>query len=104
MTGGKRMKSEQMIEQLKAMPDETQSAPEFRKLLPRKKNPTWNFPPEIRAIWRAAPKLTLCPRFRRVGIDKVLAHIENDSQRCVAVYQQLDRESELICFLMRSRN
>jgi hypothetical protein len=87
------------------MPEETQSAPEFRKLLPRKKNPTWNFPPEIRAIWRAAPKLTLCPRFRRAGTDKVLAHIKADKcERCRAVYRQLDKESELICFLMRSRN
>jgi hypothetical protein len=55
--------------------------------LSRKTKAPWNFLPEIRAIWHAAPKLTLCPRFRRAGIDKLLAHIENDKcQRCLAVY------------------
>ena len=42
----------------------------------RKSKPPWNFPPEIRAIWRAAPKLTLCPRFRRAGTDKVLFFLD----------------------------
>ena len=66
---------------------------------------TWNFPPEIRAIWHAAPNLTLCPKFHRASLDKLLTHIKSDKcKRCLAVYQQLDRESELICFLMNSRN
>jgi hypothetical protein len=73
--------------------------------LSRKTKAPWNFPPGIRAIWRAAPKLTLCPGFRRASIDKLLAHIENDKcECCLAVYQQLNKESDLICFLMRSRN
>jgi len=73
--------------------------------MPRKKKPTWDFPPEIRAIWHAAPNLTLCPKFRRRGLDEVLAHICNDKcERCREVYRQLNKECALICFLMRSRN
>jgi hypothetical protein len=34
-----------------------------------------------------------------------VAHIRKDkSQRCLTVYWQLEEESDLICFLMRSRN
>jgi hypothetical protein len=70
--------------------------------LPRKTKLAWDFPPEIRAIWHAAPNLTLCPKFRRASMEKLLAHIKNDKcERCLAVYQQLNKESDLICFLAR---
>ena len=73
--------------------------------LPRKKKPTWDFPPEVRAIWHASPNLTLSPRFRRASADKVLAYIKKDKcERCLAVYRQLEEERNLICFLMRDRN
>jgi len=74
-------------------------------IMPRKKKPPFQFPPEIVAILRRSPNLTLCPKFRRAGIDKVFAHIRNDKcERCLAVWRQLDEESKLIAFLMRSRN
>ena len=73
--------------------------------LPRKRKPTWDFPPEIRAILSRSPNLTLCPRFRRASAEKVVAHIKRDKcERCLAVYRQLEEESDLICFLRRSRN
>jgi hypothetical protein len=73
--------------------------------LSRKTKAPWNFPPEIRAIWHAAPELRLCPKFRRASIEKLHEHIKDDNcERCLAVYRQLDEESELICFLMRNRN
>jgi hypothetical protein len=49
--------------------------------MPRKKKPDYDYPPEIKAIWHAAPNLTFCPKYRRVGFNKVLAHIRDD--RCV---------------------
>jgi len=70
-----------------------------------KKKPVFEFPPEVRAIWRNSPNLTLCGKFRRAGLDKVEEHIRKDKcERCLAVYWQLEEESALICFLMRSRN
>ena len=73
--------------------------------LPRKKKPAWEFPPEIRAILRNSPNLTLCPRFRRASADKVLAHIKKDKcERCLPVYRQLEVASNLVCFLMKGRN
>ena len=72
---------------------------------PQKKKPDWDFPPEIRAIWRTAPNLTPCPRFRRVSTDKFFAHLKKERcERCLAVWQQSEKESELIAFLMRNRN
>jgi hypothetical protein len=63
----------------------------------RKKKPDLEFPPAIRAIWHAAPNLTLCPKFRRASADKVFAHIKQDKcERWLAVYRQLDKESNLI--------
>lgn len=40
--------------------------------MPRPKKPPFEFSPEHRAVWRAMPRLTLCPKYRRVGFDKVL--------------------------------
>jgi len=61
--------------------------------------------PEVRAIWHAAPNLTLCPKFRRASADKVLEHIRQDKcERCLAVLWQLQKEMDLISFLMSSRN
>jgi hypothetical protein len=73
--------------------------------MPRKKKPDLQFPPEIRAIWHAAPNLTLCPKFRRASADRVFEHIKQDRcERCLAVYRQLAKEADLISFLMSSRN
>ncbi len=73
--------------------------------MPRKKKPEFEFPPEMLAVWKSAPQLTLCPRFRRAGFDKVLEHIKKDKcERCLAVYRQLNREADLISFLRASRN
>lgn len=73
--------------------------------MPRKKKPPYDFPPEIREIWRRSPNLTLCPKYRRAGADKVFDHIKNDKcERCLAVWRQLDEESALITLLMNSRN
>jgi hypothetical protein len=71
----------------------------------RKKKPDSEFPPEIRAIWHAAPNLTLRPRFRRASADKVFAHIKQDKcERCLAVVRQLQHEMNLIIYLTRGRN
>ena len=73
--------------------------------MPRKKKPEFKWPPEIEAIWRNSPQLTLCPKFRRAGVDKVVAHIRKDKcERCLAVWRQLESEWSLIRFLRRSRN
>ncbi len=74
--------------------------------MPRKKKPEFKFPPEMLAVWKStSPQLTLCPKFRRAGFDKVLEHIKKDKcERCLAVYRQLNRESDLIWFLRSSRN
>jgi hypothetical protein len=72
---------------------------------PRTKKPDYEFPPEIQAIWQAAPNLTFCPKFRRASADKVLEHIKQDKcERCVAAYWQLDKESSLISYLRSVRN
>jgi hypothetical protein len=47
--------------------------------MPRPKKPPFEFTPEERAVWRAMQMLPLCPKYRRVGFDKVLAHIKKDS-------------------------
>ena len=71
----------------------------------RKKKPYFEFPPEIRAIWRTAPNLTLCPKFRRASADKVLEHIKQDRcERCLAVVRQLQHEMNLIIYLTNGRN
>jgi hypothetical protein len=68
-------------------------------------NAQFEFLPEVRAIWHAAPNLTFCPKFRRASADKVLGHIKKDKcERCLAVYRQLDKESSLIVYLMSGRN
>ena len=73
--------------------------------MPRKEKPKFEFPPEIRAIWHSAPNLTLCPKFRKVGAEKVLEHIKRDKcERCLAVYRQLAKEADMIAFLMNGRN
>ena len=73
--------------------------------MPRKKKPDFEFPPEIRAIWHAAPNLTFCPKFRRASADKVLEHIKKDKcERCLALLQQLQKEMDLIIYLTSSRN
>ncbi len=73
--------------------------------MPRKMKPEFEFSPEQLAVWRAMPNLILCPKYRRVGFDKVLAHIRQDHcRRCLAVYRQFEREEELIWFLRSSRN
>jgi len=62
--------------------------------LPLKKEPKFEWPPEIRAIWHASPNLTLCARFRRAGADKVEAHLRKDKcERCLAVYRQIEEGS-----------
>jgi hypothetical protein len=69
------------------------------------KKPAFEFPPEIQAIWHAAPNLTFCPKFRRAGADKVLEHIKKDKcERCLAVLRRLQKEMDLITFLRSSRN
>jgi hypothetical protein len=71
----------------------------------RKTKPGFEFPSEIRAIWHAAPNLTLCPKFRKAGADEVLEHIKRDKcERCLAVCRQLAKESDMIDFLRNSRN
>jgi hypothetical protein len=71
----------------------------------RKKKPDFDFPPEIQAIWRAAPNLTPCPKFRRASADKVLEHIKKDKcERCLVFYRQLAKEADMIAFLRSSRN
>jgi hypothetical protein len=71
----------------------------------RKKKPDFEFPPEIRAISHSAPNLFLCPKFRKAGADKVFAHIKHDKcERCLAIYRQLAKESDMIYFLRNSRN
>ena len=73
--------------------------------MPRKGKPDFEFPPEVRAIWHVASNLTLCPKFRRAGADKVLAHIKKEKcERCLAVYRQWQKESNLISYLKSSRN
>ena len=71
----------------------------------RKKKHAFKWPPEIVAIWKAAPKVTVCRKFCKAGLDKVAEHIRKDKcERCLAAYRQLDEESKLIAFLMRNRN
>jgi hypothetical protein len=75
--------------------------------MPRHKKPAFEFSPEDRAVWRAMPKLTLCPKYtrRKVGFDKVLAHIKQDHcHQCLAFYLQIERMEESIWFLRTSRN
>ena len=56
-----------------------------------------NFPPEVQAVWHAAPNLTLCPKFRHRGFDQVLAHIKKDNcERCRAAWRQLNEKCALI--------
>lgn len=70
-----------------------------------RKKPAFEFPPEVRAIWHAAPNLTLCPKFRHVGADEVLEHIKRDKcERCLAVLRQLQKEMDLIIYLTSGRN
>ncbi len=58
--------------------------------MPRKKKPEFEFSPEMLAVWKSAPQLTLCPKFRKAGVDKVVEHIKKDKcERCLAVYRQL---------------
>jgi hypothetical protein len=39
------------------------------------------------------------------SMEKLLAHIKDDQcERCLAVYRQLDKESSLICYLMQGKN
>lgn len=71
---------------------------------PRKKKSISEFPPWIRAIWRAAPNLTLCPKFHKAGADEVFDHVKRDKcERCLAVYRQLAKEADMIYFLRNSR-
>jgi len=75
------------------------------KKLGKKKKSDYEFPPEIRAIWHAAPNLTPCPKFRRAGADKVLEHVKQDKcERCLAVLRQLQKEIDLIIYLTSGRN
>jgi hypothetical protein len=72
--------------------------------MPRPKKP-FEFSPEERAVWRAMPRLTLCPKYRRVGFDKVLAPIKNGNcERCRDVYLVIARTEKLIWYLRMSRN
>ena len=75
--------------------------------MPGKKKPEFEFSPEHQAVWRVTPKLRLCPKYtkRKVGFDKVVAHIEQDHcQQCLAFYLQIERMEESIWFLRTSRN
>jgi hypothetical protein len=70
-----------------------------------RKKPDFEFSPAIRAIWHTAPTLTLCPKFRKASADKVFEHIKQDRcERCLAVVRQLQKEMDLISFLMSGRN
>jgi hypothetical protein len=80
---------------------------EEMRQISRHRKPDFDFSPEQLAVWRAMPKLTLCPKYtrRKVGFDKVLAHIsKDDCEKCRAFYLQIEREEELIWFLRTSRN
>jgi hypothetical protein len=75
--------------------------------MPRPKKPPFEFSPEQRAVWRAMPKLTLCPKYQKrpVGFDTVLMHIKQDRCReCLAFYLWIERMNEVIWFLTTSRN
>jgi hypothetical protein len=54
--------------------------------MPRKRKPEFKFWPEQLAVWNASPNLTLCPKYRnrRIGFDKVIAHIKRDVIRLPA--------------------
>ena len=75
-------------------------------IMPRRKKPDWDFPPEVRARWRTAPNLKPCrPKFGKVGFDKFIEHIKKDKcKQCFLLYRQLNYESRLIAFLRQARN
>jgi hypothetical protein len=82
-------------------------SPDRGTAMPRRKKPPFEFSPEQRAVWRAIPpkKVTVCPKYRRVGVDEFVAHIKRDKcEQCRAFYLQIEREEELIRFLRTSRN
>jgi hypothetical protein len=61
--------------------------------------------PEVLAVLRSSPNLEPCRKFRHVGIDQLFAHLRNDKcEVCLAFFRELDRESEMICLLARSKN
>lgn len=72
--------------------------------MPRKKRPASDFPPEFRAVWRNAPNLKTCRKFRRVSADRFIAHVKEDKcERCLAIYRQMEKEMNMICFLMENK-
>jgi hypothetical protein len=76
-------------------------------VMPRPKKPEFEFSPEQRAVWRAMPKLTLCPKYqkRRIGFHKVLEHIERDNcWQCRKFYAQIEYEKAMVLYLTTSRN
>jgi hypothetical protein len=73
--------------------------------MPRKTKPEFTIPPEWRAVWRTSQRLTLCPRFRKAGIIRVVEHMNKDNcERCRAVYHQLLWEERVIGYLRASWN
>ena len=58
----------------------------------RKRNPAWQFPPEVEAVLRASPNLRPCKRkYGRVPYDQFLEHIRKDRcMQCWDLLQQLD--------------
>lgn len=54
---------------------------------------------------RNSPNLEPCRKFRRVSATKFLAHVkEARCQRCIAFYEQLTWEMDLMQFLRDQRN
>jgi hypothetical protein len=77
----------------------------IERFMARKEKKDWDFPPEVRAIWDAAPDPQPCPEYRDAPADVFFEHIKKDRcERCLAAYRQLDYESRLICYLRRGRN
>jgi hypothetical protein len=45
----------------------------------RKKKTKFHFTLEQLAVWRGSSHLTVCPKYRRAGVDKLVAHIKADN-------------------------
>jgi hypothetical protein len=73
--------------------------------MPRPRKERGDLSPEVRAVLRNSPNLEPCRKFRRVSATKFLAHVkEARCQRCIAFYEQLTWEMDLMQFLRDQRN
>jgi hypothetical protein len=72
--------------------------------MPRKRRNN-DLPDEVRAVLRNSPNLKPCKKFRKVRTAKFVEHLnEGKCKQCLAFFQMLEKESEMMQFLRESRN